>query len=62
MDSYSESKKTSSVAKTIKYSIDYIVKVSFCLLRCDGYVRTIVWRSSDIHFPCKYETLEKNCT
>ena len=23
------------------------------------YVQTIVWRGSDILFPCKYETLEK---
>ena len=41
-------KNISHVAKTKKYSTDGIAMVSFCVLRCDCYVRTIALHGSDI--------------
>ena len=42
--------KTSSIAKTKKLSIDSIVMVSFCVMRYDCYVQTMLWRGSNIRF------------
>ena len=33
--------------------------VSFCALRYDCYVQTIIWHGPNIRFPCKYEEFEK---
>ena len=42
-----------------KLSIDSIVIVSFCILRYDCDVRTMIWRGSNIRFPSKYEEFAK---
>ena len=51
--------KTSSVAKTKKFSIDSIAVVSFCVLRYDCYIQTTTWHGFNICFPRKNEKFAK---
>ena len=51
--------KTSSVAKTKKFFIDSIAMDSFCVMRHDCHVRTMIWCGSNIRFSYKYEEFEK---
>ena len=54
-----DSKSLSSLVKMKTFYIHDIARVSFCILRYDCYVRTIMWQSSNNCFLCKYEELAK---
>ena len=51
--------KTSSIAKTKKFSFDSIVMVSFGALRYDCHERTMMTWGGSIRFPYNYEEFEK---